>query len=125
MNIPRILELARQASLKSDHFDHKLGAVLVDRKGRVYSASPNYLFKTHPIYDKISPLRTLHAEAAAILKIRHKTDFSKLQLFVYRELKNGTLANSRPCDGCMELIKRYGINTVWYTHSEGIKKEIL
>jgi len=123
MNIPKILKLARAASLKSDHDEHKLGAVLCDSKGRVVSASPNYMFKTHPIYDKISPLRTLHAEASCILKTRHKTNFQKLQLFVYRELKDGSLANSRPCDGCMKLIKRYGIKTVWFTHPEGLRKE--
>lgn len=122
MNLPKIVSLARAASKKSDHNDHQLGCAIFDSKGRVYSASPNFQFKTHPVYDRISPLRTLHAEAAAILKIRHKTNFSKLQLLVYRELKDGSLANSKPCSGCMELIKLYGIKQIWYTHPEGIKK---
>ncbi len=125
MNLPKILKVAREASLKSDHGDHRHGAVLTDSKGRIYSASCNFLFKTHPVYSRIAPLKTLHAEASAILAIRHKTDFSKLQLFVYREFANGKLALSKPCEHCLTLIKNYGIKIIWYTTPDGLVKEVL
>jgi len=123
MNIPKILSIARKASEKSDHPMFKLGCVITDRKGRIYSISSNHHLKTHPIYNRIAPLKTLHAEASAILSIRHKADFSKLHLFVYREYKDGTLALAKPCEYCTKLIKNYGIKNIWYTTPEGLKKD--
>ncbi len=124
MNLPKILKVAREASLKSDYPEHQLGAVLVDSKGRIYSASCNFKFKTHPLSSS-TRFKTLHAEASAILAIRHKTDFSKLQLFVYREFANGKLALSKPCEHCLTLIKNYGIKIIWYTTPDGLVKEVL
>lgn len=122
MNLPKILKYARKASLKSDHPDHRIGAVLTNKRGHIISVGYNFHKKTHPIYNKIAPLKTLHAEASVILGIRHITDFKDTHLFVYRETADGKPAMSRPCVFCMQLIKNYGIKHIWYTTAEGIKK---
>ena len=123
MNLPKILKVAREASLKSKHIAHRLGCVITDSKGRIYAKGYNSMEKTHP--SSATMFRTLHAEAATILSIRHKTDFTKLQLFVYREYFDGKPALSKPCEHCLQLIKNYGIKVIWYTTSNGLVKEVL
>lgn len=128
MNLPKIIEAARKVSKKSDHLSCQMGSVIFDKQGRIYAASPNFHKKTHPVYNKLSPLKTLHSEAAAILSIRHKTDFSKLQILVYREYKDGEFhkkgdyALAKPCEFCQKMIKSFGIKTVWFTTENGIEK---
>jgi deoxycytidylate deaminase len=122
VNLSRIIALAKKVSEASDHHSHKLGAVLFKGKN-VISAKSNHLFKTHPVFTRIDALKTLHAEASAILSARHKTDLKNATLLIYRAYKDGTLALAKPCPACAKLIKMYGIDTVIYSTPEGWIKE--
>ena len=51
--------------------------------------------------------------------IRDGIDLSNAAIYVYRVHKNGTLAMSRPCPSCMQLIKDVGIKRVFYTTENG------
>ena len=53
-------------------------------------------------------------------------DFSKVKVVVYREFRNGKLANCRPCPACMAAIKEMGIEQIYYTTEDGgyVKEEI-
>lgn len=124
MNLPKLLKLAREASLRSDHHSHLIGCVIADRKGRVISAANNFLYKTHPKY-AVNSLKTLHAEGAAILKTKHKDHLHGSIILTYRELQDGTMANARPCPDCMKLIKLYGIKKIYYTKDNQLLEEIL
>lgn len=121
----KLLKIAKAASLKSDHHSHKMGAVIFDKRYRLVSVSCNFLFKTHPVYTRLNALKTLHAEAGAILKIHNKVDLKGLSVLIYRQLKDGTLANAKPCPGCMKLIKLYGIKKVYYTNENRVWEEIV
>ena len=114
MRLDRVKDLAKKVSLTSDHHSHKIGAVITKGKA-VLAARSNWLFKTHPVYNKINELKTLHAEASAILSARHKNDLQGATIIVYRDLKNGSLANARPCDDCQKLMRAYGIKKMIYT----------
>ena len=125
------LELARNASLKSDFPKQKLGAIVV-YKNSVLASSCNST-KTSPMQKKYNRARdnfdeeanyiranSLHAEMSCILKIRYlDIDFGKCSLFVYRETKNGHKALSRPCKACSTAIKALGIKDVYYTIENG------
>lgn len=61
--------------------------------------------------------RTIHAEEDAINKaLKLRVKLSEATLFVCRiGGVNREWKNSKPCVGCNELIKRYGIRKVVYT----------
>lgn len=115
MNLLKILGIAKKASLKSDHHSFLIGAVVFTKKN-IISVGYNHLFKTHPIFNKINNLKTLHAEASAILGARH-LNLKGASIAVYREHKDGTLAQAKPCKDCEELLRLYGIEKVYYTNN--------
>lgn len=92
--------------------------------------------KTHPLqkkynkyrdldYNGYEPEHKLHAEMMCLLGLKDmEINFSKVKLYIYREDKNGNIANCRPCDACMELIDRLGIKRIYYTTEKGYVKEI-
>ena len=121
--LDRIIKLAKETSEMSDHHSHKLGAVIFDKRGRIFSIGHNWLFKTHPEFNRINHLKTLHAEASAVLAVRHKHNFSNLNIFVYRENKQGKMENARPCQDCVKLLKNYNLKWMYYTINNNIVKE--
>jgi len=46
----------------------------------------------------------------------------KVNLLVIRIMANGELSNSMPCVMCVELIKKFNINKIYYSTETGIKK---
>jgi len=115
---------AREVSFESESPNFKLGSVIM-RKGKILSSGCNQRFKTHPYckYNGADHNRNLHAELVSIFRIKNKEILRGATLLVYREHKNGTLANSRPCPMCMNEIKRWGIKKVIYTTNHGIFEE--
>lgn len=135
MDEHRYFNIAKEVSKMSDFKGIKkvkIGAVLV-YKNRIISSAFNSC-KTSPIQKRLNIYRgfnpedgfpTLHAEANAILKCRERIDWSKAKLFVYREYANGNLAPSKPCDGCMKLIREKGIRHIYYTGNDSYCHEEL
>lgn len=127
--IKHYLNLARNACYYSDFMKTRLGAVLI-YKGKVMSIGWNSN-KTSPLQKNLNRLRdipvdcseahhTLHAEVACLTKAKDlDIDWSRASLFVCRIKKDGTRGISRPCKGCMALIKSLGIKNLYYTTNEG------
>ena len=119
-------DVAAKIAKLSNHPRVKIGCVVVEH-GRIISSGANSYTKTHPIQKRLDKLRfdgettaKVHAEVAALVPlIKNKTDLSKARIYVYREHKDGSLGCSRPCCGCMSLIKECGIKRVLYTNNEG------
>ena len=82
--------------------------------------------KTHPLnllhpytnrnMEAISQFVGTHSEMKAILKIG---DCRGLSLLNVRIDRNGRIAQSRPCRGCMSVIRAAGIREVAYTDGRG------
>ena len=67
---------------------------------------------------------SLHAEIQALNKIKYlDIDFSKVEVYVYREFKRGGTAMARPCASCMEFIKDLGIRNIYYSTPDGYAHE--
>lgn len=65
-----------------------------------------------------------HAEMMALSKIKYlDIDFSKVHIYVYRELRDGKLGMARPCPACMAAIKKLGIKNIHYTTDSGYAAE--
>ena len=111
---------AAQAA-KSQHKQHKLGAVIV-KGGRILATGfnamrPSALLKTP----------TLHAEAAAVLKLlkeKRMHDLAGAEMYVTRFTRAGAVGLSRPCPRCMDLLRSVGIKRVHFTTDEAITETL-
>ena len=123
-------KIAREESLLADYSGPAQIGCAVYYKGTLLAKGHNS-DKTSPLQEKYNryrykdcgnrylPAKT-HAEVAALKKIRWlDIDFSLVEVYIYRELKDG------PCRSCLEFIKDMGIKTIYYTTSDGFVKEKL
>lgn len=109
------MRIADKQTSKSDHKQHKLGAVIV-KGNRILSTGHNQM---RP-YGK-RKTTTLHAEEAAIKKLLDRRDLGSLigsDLYVTRRTRGGAIGNACPCSRCMDLIKSVGIRNIVYSISE-------
>ena len=135
---PRFLKFAKEASKESTYEGSRtnvnIGAVLVYH-GTILAKGSN-TNKTHPMQDRVNAQRydknsitkycppKMHAEIACLIKCRRlDIDFSKAELYVYREYRDGTKALARPCKACRQALKEMGIKKVCYSTEEGYCEE--
>lgn len=131
MTKKNFFKYAYNMSLLSD-FPRKHIGCIVTYKNKVISAGFN-CSKTHPIQRKYNKIRfdcdntphKMHAEVNALAPIINNTDinWSKVQVYTYKEHKSGIRALARPCPACMELIKDLGIRFINYTTEDGYASE--
>lgn len=133
--IERGIESAHKASLNSNFPKFHLGAA-VYYKGVLLATGHNST-KTSPTQKRLNHARgfnpddsgvinSIHAEVQCLNKIKYlDIDFSKITVYTYRELKNGTKALAKPCPACMQYIKELGIKNICYTTNGGIAEEYL
>lgn len=107
-------KLAKKASLSGEHFQHRIGAVLI-KKNKVVSIGFNRQ-KTHP--KSPSPFKYLHAEIDCILGVDSDTLMDS-ELYVYRQTRNNTLGLSKPCKHCLWMLQLAGIKKIHHTSEEG------
>jgi tRNA(Arg) A34 adenosine deaminase TadA len=118
-------QLIRTALEKSGRIrsSRHAAAIIMPRGNRVISIGWNKL-KSHPMQARFSmdagrPQRIfLHAETDAIIKTINKHGpevLSECDLYVIRVGNDGTLAGSRPCTSCCNLVKHFGINHVFHS----------
>lgn len=118
---------AKNMANMSDFYRSPTGCVVV-YKNKIIGAGFNTC-KTHPIQRKYNWLRfdcessphCMHAEVNALCTLMHNKDINwdKVNVYVYREHKNGVRAMARPCKSCMQLIKDLGIKYIHYTTEDG------
>lgn len=131
-----LFRLARECSFKSDYSGcgrARIGAV-ISYKGTVLAKGFN-TDRTHTDQAKYNRWRYKecgnkylpsknHAEMMSLSKIKYlDIDFSKVHVYVYRELRDGKLGMARPCPACMAAIKRLGIKNIHYTTDSGYASE--
>lgn len=116
----------------SDHNRAKLGCVLVD-KHRIISSGHNSSTRCSPLQKQIDTARfgnsdkhrgPVHAETACLLPlIRQGYDMSRSDLYIVRRHRNGSLALSRPCPGCMSLLRANSVRRVFFSVEGGFSEE--
>ena len=115
----RHFEIARRASLRSDHPLHHLGAVVA--KGNRVIATGYNRYRTNP--KSSHPYKHLHAEMDALIRAGDKARGA--DLYVYREGKDGAPRLGKPCRSCMSLIQGAGIRRIFYTDLMRVTEEPL
>ena len=61
----------------------------------------------------------IHAEMNALMKCKH-INIKGATIYIYRELKDGSLGNCFPCPACQRRIITAGIKRIVYTDYDGI-----
>ena len=116
----KFFDLAQKVSKKSEHKQFRMGCVIV-YKNKVVSLGINS-YKTHT--KATTPYKTLHAELDAIISADRK-ELKNCDLYIYRELSDGTLAIAKPCNYCQVAIFKAGIRQVFYTDNGQYKEMLL
>lgn len=129
---------AYKMAMTSDFPGFKIGCVLY-YKGHIIGRGCN-MNKTNPSQKKYNKYRkfnksprpvrdTGHAEVCAINSVQYTVaqtiDWKKVKLYTYRICpgKPNHFGLSRPCAGCMALIKEKGIKDIFYTTDDGYAYE--
>ena len=133
----RFFKEAKKESLLSDYDGQHLGAVAVYGDKVILAKAHNsnktnttqYFYNRYRIEQKSNimskPPRS-HAEVNLLRKIRFlDIDFSRVSVYIYRELKNGELGMARCCPACMAALKSLGIKKICYTTDNGFAEEKL
>ena len=125
---------ADAVSALSNHKQTHLGCILVD-KHRIISSGYNSSTRCSPLQKQIDVARfgdpdkhkgPVHAETACLLPlIRQGYDMTRSDLYIVRRHKNGSLALSRPCPGCMSLLRANGVRRVFFSVEDGYSMERL
>lgn len=114
---PNLVSKLKRVKEKSTHVQHKHSAVIL-LKGRPLSFGFNKM-RTDPKIAKYSDVKQTHAEMSAIWQVKNKEILRGATIVVYREDKNGNMANSKPCVACTALIKECGFKNVTYSTPTG------
>jgi len=133
----RYFKFAREAAMKATYIGTRsspaIGAVCVYKKSIVATAWNTN--KTSPLQAQYNIFRyrdsdtapKAHCEVNLIQKLRWRfgdsIDWSKVDIYLYREYKNGKLACSRPCVSCLQLLKDLQIKRIFYTTEDGFVEE--
>lgn len=109
----RFVDLAIRLAARSKHHSYLFGALVV-KKRTIVAASENADY-THP--QSPHPRKTLHAEAAAIIKALNTcTSLQRCDLYVARVSRSKKrVSAASPCQYCLDLIRRAGIRKVIHT----------
>lgn len=114
----RLFRMAKLMARQSTATNFKMGAVIARGK-KILGVGFNDPYKTHP--QSNTRYQFIHAELSAILNAR--TDLNGACIYIYRSGQHERPMLSKPCDCCMELLRRAGIKTIFYSTNGGYAKE--
>ena len=131
----RFFEEAKKESRLSDYHGAHLGAVAVYKDKFILARAHNtsktnttqYFYNRYRADEKSDimekPARS-HCETNLWRKIRYlDVNMADIVVYIYRELKDGTPAESSPCPSCERLLRDAGIRTVCHTVYGGYVEE--
>jgi len=115
------MQLAWKASMNapgvggSSRTAYRIGACLMlgDRVLQVRHNS----YKTHPYLAALTKYPHLHAESYCVLA-QGITECQDTTMYVVRTLKDGTLANAKPCEVCQKIMLDVGVRLCYYTQDQ-------
>lgn len=112
----KFIKICKKLAEYSDHHQHKMAALII-KKNKLLSLGYNQL-KTHPKSPHF--FRSTHAEFACIKQLSLE-QLRGSTILVYREQRDGTLANARPCESCLKLIIQSGIKKIVFTNENRLE----
>lgn len=127
-----LFQAADAVSSLSDHQQNRVGCVLVSGH-RIISSGHNSSTRCSPLQKKMDIVRfgssdrhkgPVHAETDCLLPlVRQDIDISGSDIYLSRRHRNGSLALSRPCPGCMSLLRAVGVKRAYFSVEGGYAME--
>ena len=122
-------ELAKNVARLSN-YKVKIGAIIVEN-GDIIATSFNGA-KTHPMQMKYNAYRDfnnaskftehiIHAELGALIKIK-RIKLKNASIYVNRT-SSKEFSKCRPCKGCQQALRDYGVKDIYYTTDDGYSYE--
>ena len=101
---------------KSSFVHYKHGACLL-RGGKVYAIGKNRYFDRR--YEQRKNIKfTVHAEIDTIMRCP-KHELKGMDILIIRVKPDGSLGDSRPCNTCIDKMRRAGIRRAYYSNRDG------
>ena len=113
--LPKILEVAYKEGSKSV-LGYRFGAV-VWKGGKILQSGYNHM-QMNPLDISGRPY-SIHAEKDALKGLRLRETYGAA-LLCMRVTATKTMNPSRPCRGCLKLLKRRRLKEIWYYNHAGI-----
>jgi tRNA(Arg) A34 adenosine deaminase TadA len=89
-------------------------------RGKMHMCSVGVSRRTLVAFTNVQDQGKRHYEGHAERRVlRHFGDNERLDLYVARVNNNGHVALAKPCDRCMEAIKRKNVSRVYFTTDDG------
>ena len=105
---------------KNSDYRFKIGAVIF-KNTRILSSAHNELRYSCILGTKYRAWKnSLHAEQAAILKIKNKDILRGASMLIIKTSKTlGLLSNAKPCEWCIRSLIHFGFKSVYYSNEKG------
>lgn len=116
----KFFRIAKIISKKSDH-KHQIGSCLV--KGNKVISTGFNRNKTS-IRRSNNEYNFIHSETDCLASVL-SFECENATMYIYRELKDGSLANSRCCEGCLQALRKAKVKKIYYTIDNGFCEEYL
>jgi deoxycytidylate deaminase len=108
--------LTKKALNSSSCIQNKHSACLI-KGDKIFSIGINKCIKKIHFGDKIAK-STIHAEINAILQADLR--YTKgMDILIIRVNKSRKLQNSRPCNSCIDKLRKHGIRKAYYSNEQG------
>ena len=125
MNYNRLLDKTIEVAYNSQgvgkHNNVRIGAILINKKQVIASGINSY--DTHTAMTRFHRFPFTHAEARSVIRVGvYQNSCKDMTIFVARIKKDNSLGMSRPCSGCMQLLRYVGVKRIIYT--TGFEREI-
>ena len=117
----KLIQLAKQYVHKCSPFNKSLHATIIchGEFPIVYGVNQGYAhWETCLDYS----LYSRHSEADAVRRFKRNNLIGKLEecdVYNVRVARDGSIKNSRPCQRCQNLLKKFSPRRVYYTNEEG------
>ena len=114
----KLIKLAYKNIYKCNGRSRHISFLLNGKK--IESIGFNSQIKTHTLCHKHNYWKDhIHSEVHAVIKCKRIHLIDGFSLWNIRIDRHGNIRISKPCDRCMEFIKKIGIKKVYYTKNNG------
>lgn len=114
--LPNTMNIIVNEAEKSSHSFFRHGAISL-YKNKILTKGHNQCLNKDIIFT------SMHAEMSVIQQLKRMNlnlkKIKKLTIVVIRINKNGLLRQSKPCNKCQHIMKRYGIKKCIYSNEDG------
>lgn len=115
----KFIEISK-ALYRHDHPLRTFHTTFIIKNKKIVSIGTNNP-KTHPrtlLYNYHEGQIGTHSELSAVVKLGYE-DCSELTFVNVRLLKDLTVVNSKPCQGCLDMMTQLSYDKFYYTNNDG------